>query len=61
MRLEESRSVLREVDGKGYSWLKQWGLSTVREAIRTVRSRVSATKADLLLAEQIKTKLDRKW
>ncbi len=61
MRLEDARSIFKEVDGRSYSWLKQWGLSTICEAIRTVRNRASSTKADLLLAEQIKTKLDRKW
>jgi hypothetical protein len=61
MKLAEAQQVLREVDGKTYDWLKAWGVSTIREAIRTVEDRVSATDADRELAGNISTKLARRW
>lgn len=53
MRLEEAQKVLGEVDGSSYSYLKDWGLSTVREAIRTVWDRKSATKEDRNRADSL--------
>ncbi len=57
MRLTQAIAVLDEVEGKNYSWLKAWGLSTIREAIRTALSRVSATDAQRQLAENVSMKL----
>ena len=61
MTLVEARSVIGEVSGKSYTWLQAWGLSTIREAIRTIYDRKSATAADLERAEDIERKLYRKW
>ena len=61
MTLTEAQSVIRQVSGKQYPWLKAWGLSTIREAIRTIYARKSATDADVELAEDIERKLHRKW
>lgn len=61
MRLEEAQNTIRQVHGKGYSWLKAWGLSTIREAIRTIYNRKSSTSADIELAEDVERKLYRKW
>jgi len=61
MTLKDAQSIIRQVHGKSYSWLYQWGLSTIREAIRTIYNRKSSTAADLELAEDIDRKLCRKW
>ena len=53
MRLEEAERVLEEVEGKSYRYLKEWGLSTVREAIRTVKDRKAATDSDLNRADSL--------
>jgi len=57
MKLEEAREYLKEVQGRPLWWLKEWGLSTIKEAIYTVRHRESATKADLELAEDVSRKI----
>ena len=61
MKLVEARWILQEVDGRSYNYMQLWGRGLVGEAIRTIRNRKSATKADLLLAEQISHKIIRKW
>lgn len=61
MRLADAQSILREVDGRSYSWLKAWGLGTVKEAIRTVEDRISATGADRERAEGVKQKIWREY
>jgi len=61
MTLYLARQVLHEVDGKSYTWLQAWGLSTIREALRVVGRRKSATDADREIAESIQTRLSRKW
>ena len=61
MKLAEAQEVIREVDGKQYDWLKAWGLGWIREAIRTIRDRKSATDADREIAEGIKRKIWRGW
>lgn len=61
MRLEDAQSIVQEVSGKSYWWLEQWGLSTIREAIRTIEDRKSATDANRELADDVRRKLVRKW
>ena len=61
MTLIEAQAVLQEVSGKQYSWLKSWGLSTIREAIRTVNARKASTDADMERAENIERKISREW
>lgn len=61
MRLEDAQSTIREVHGKSYTWLKAWGLGTVREAIRTIYDRKSATDADIELAEDVERRIYRRW
>jgi len=59
MKLVEAQSVIRQVQGKGFSWLKSWGLGTIKEAIRTIENRTSATTADREYASNVKTKIWR--
>lgn len=61
MRLEDAQDLIREVSGRQYSWLKSWGLSTAKEAVRTIENRVSATDADREHAAGVKAVLWRKW
>jgi len=61
MKLVEAQQIIREVQGKSYSWLKAWGLSWIREAVRTIEARKSATDADRELAGDVKRKLWREW
>lgn len=61
MRLTEAQSIIREVHGKSYSWLKSWGLSYIGEAVYTIRNRVGATAADREYAEDVARRLGRKW
>jgi len=61
MKLAEAQSIIREVRGKSYSWLKAWGPSIIREAIRTIENRASSTPADREFAEDVKRKFWRKW
>ena len=61
MKLTDAQSTLKEVSGKSYTWLQQWGLSIVREAIRTVHDRQSATDTDIERAQDIQTKIARKY
>ena len=46
MRQADALSTLNEVEDKAYWWLKEWGLSTIKEAIRTVLDRESSTESD---------------
>ena len=52
MKLEEARSIMWEVDQRSYWYLEAWGLGTIREAIRTIWDRKSATDADREKAER---------
>ena len=61
MKLSEAQEIVRQAQGHSYSWLKAWGLSYIREAIRTIYNRKSATKADLEYAEELDRKIRRKW
>ena len=61
MRLDEAQSIIREVNGKSYSWLKAWGLGYIKAAIRTIENRASATKIDREYAADVKAKVWRKW
>lgn len=60
MKLEDAQSVLREVHGRQYSWLVDWGLSTIREAIRTIEARVSASVADRERANDVRGKISKR-
>ena len=61
MKLIEAQEIVRQVSGKGYPWLRAWGLGYIGEAVRTVESRQSATDADRELAFDIRRKLERRW
>ena len=61
MKLMEAREIILEVHGKSYSWLLNWGISTIRMAIYTILDRKTATKADVELARGVEDKLNRKW
>lgn len=61
MKLVDAQSTIREVHTKGYSWLKAYGLSTVREAIRTIRDRKAATYEDKEIAYDVERKLYERW
>jgi len=61
MKLEEANQIIHEVHGRNYSWLKEWGLGTIKEAIRTIEARKSATAVDKQLAESVKNKLSAAW
>ena len=61
MKLKEAQSIIREVQGKSYTWLEAWGLSTIKEAIRVIYNRKSSTDADIEYAEGIERKLYREW
>lgn len=61
MRLADAQAIIREVQGKSYTWLSHWGISTIREAIRTIYNRASSTDADKELAEDVKRKLYRRY
>ena len=61
MKLIEAQEIVRQVSGKGYTWLRSWGLGYIGEAVRTVESRQSATDADRELAFDIRRKLERRW
>lgn len=60
MKLEDAQSVLREVHAKPYAWLVAWGLSTIREAIRTAEARKSATAADKERANDVRRKISER-
>jgi len=57
MKLEEARQILKGVQGRSLWWLKEWGLSTIKEAIYTIRNRRSATDADMDLVEDVNRKI----
>lgn len=61
MRLDDAQSIIREVQGKSYPYLVQWGLSNIREAIRTINNRTSATDADRERAQDVDRKIQREW
>lgn len=61
MKLTEAQSILREVDGSNYSWLKAWGLGWIKESIRTIRNRKSATREDHDIADRIESKISSRW
>ena len=46
MKLIDARLVINQVEGKSYRYIKSWGISTVREAIRTIYNRRSSTADD---------------
>lgn len=57
VKLTEAQSVIREVRDHSYWWMKEWGLSIIKEAIRTIRDRQSATDTDLEHAESVSYKI----
>lgn len=61
MKLSEAQSIIREIQGRSYTWLEAWGLGWIREAIRTIENRQSSTDADRELAADVRRKLVRKW
>lgn len=61
MTLTDAQSIVRQVQGKSYSYLLAWGRGTIGEALRTIEDRKSATDADREIAESIQRKLVRKW
>ena len=60
MTLTEATKILKGVDGRDYGFLKDWGISTIREAIRTTRNRKS-TKEENERATQIEWVISRKY
>lgn len=61
MRLIEARSIIHQVSGNTYPWLKAWGMSLIKAAVYTIENRVSATDEDRELAEGVNRKILRKW
>jgi len=61
MRLDEAQTIIRQTSGKSYSWMRQYGLSWIREAIRTIQDRKSATETDHEYADAAADKIARKW
>jgi hypothetical protein len=57
MKLNEARSILNEQDQNSVRYMREWGLSTIREAIRTVLARRSATQEDKELAWKISDRI----
>ena len=57
MTLKEAQGIIREVEGRSYWYLKEWGLSIIKEAIRTIRNRKSSTKVDLEYANGVSLKI----
>ena len=57
MTLKDAQGFIREVEGRPYWYLKEWGLSIIKEVIRTIRSRKSSTKTDLEYADQVSLKI----
>lgn len=60
MKLIDARWVINQVDGKGYRYMKSWGMSTIREAIRTIQNRQSSTNDDKFRADVILNNILRK-
>ena len=58
MRLKIAQGIIREVEGKSYQYLKWWGLSLIKEAIRTIQDRKSSTEADKRYAELVSLKIN---
>lgn len=46
MKLKDAQGFVRELEGKSYWYLKEWGISTVKEAIRTIWNRKGASRLD---------------
>ena len=57
MKLAEAESILREIEGRSYEYMIFWGLSNIREAVRTVKSRKSASAEIKDLAEKVSYKI----
>ena len=57
MKFEDARGYLKEVQGRPLWWLKEWGLSTIKEAIYTIRHRKATTEGDLELVEDVNRKI----
>ena len=53
MKLADARWVINQIEGKSYNYMKSWGMSTIREAIRTIQNRQSSTKDDKSCADII--------
>ena len=57
MKLSDANNILISEGCRDFSYLKEWGLSTIREAIKTVYNRKSSTKEDLERAEMVEAKI----
>jgi hypothetical protein len=57
MKLKQAEEIINETWGKSYEYWQQWGLSTIREAVRTVLDRKTASKEIKELAEEMKYKI----
>ena len=60
MWLAEAQEIIREVHGKGYTWLFAWGLGWVRDAVRTIEDCKSATDGDKELAQDVRRRIVEK-
>jgi len=59
MTLEGARRLLTTVEGRNAWWIRDYGLSSVREAIRVVRNRKSSTQQDHAQADAVEWSLHR--
>ena len=57
MKLAEAKLILNQVEGKSYEYMKQYGLSTIKEAIHTIRNRVKTTQSELYKADTISIRI----
>ena len=56
----EALKIVRQMSGRQYGYIKDWGLSTVREACTYLsRRNITATEQELL--NNVQNKLSRKW
>ena len=53
MRLADAQTIIRQASGRTYTWLNRYGLSTIKESIRTIEDRMSATDVDREYAEDV--------
>ena len=57
MRIQEAYNILNELEDKGRWYIKQWGLSTAKEAIYTVYHRKNVEPHYLRIAQDLYLKV----
>jgi len=60
MKHAEAIDIVKTMSGRQYGYMKDWGLSTIKEAVRTLQNR-KLTKDEQAAVDSVAWKIQRKY